>query len=361
MPNKGKAKIMEEYAREISIRLKEFDLWIQRYRSFGNDLALAPGNYHDGVVRRTSEMLEVMDYDVSHWLHRGKDSFRDEFHKVLMSLFLRPSWAAPSVRGFNFREIILINNVSTEQRRNEDPRENSPTSVIVRYNSHMRKSGSDPAGGGGIEPGSPRWEPSAALSCNKVNRVRVPVVRGSPEYFAECILQKANLDCPLYTQDTIVCSLVVAIKCGIHTSLYSACFLLVIGSQLNEVCINSCCPITVAGLVRHALVEFDPVTNLQGNKGQSPCHLVWGKIVASANEQLTKARVHTGSGKCEVALTFSGNHGVTKGIWKVLLYECSVSKESGLTAPSMANTPLENWLQTAGKQHTNTSQHSEHH
>ncbi|KAJ8877914.1 hypothetical protein PR048_022373 [Dryococelus australis] len=42
--------------------------------------------------------------------------------------------------------------VSTEQRRNaragktEDPRENLPTSGIVRHDSHMRKSGSDPAG-----------------------------------------------------------------------------------------------------------------------------------------------------------------------------------------------------------------------
>lgn len=30
----------------------------------------------------------------------------------------------------------------------------------------------------------------------------------------------------------------------------------------------------------------------------------------------------------------------------MLLYECNVSNESGDTAPSIANTPLENWLQT---------------
>jgi hypothetical protein len=45
-------------------------------------------------------------------------------------------------------------------------------------------------------------------------------------------------------------------------------------------------------------------------------------------------------------LTFSGNQGVTNGIWNVLLYECNVSNESGETAPIMANTPRENWLQT---------------
>lgn len=45
-------------------------------------------------------------------------------------------------------------------------------------------------------------------------------------------------------------------------------------------------------------------------------------------------------------LTFSGNHGVTNGIWNVLLYEWSVSKESGETAPIIPNTPRENWLHT---------------
>lgn len=44
--------------------------------------------------------------------------------------------------------------------------------------------------------------------------------------------------------------------------------------------------------------------------------------------------------------TFSGNHGVTNGIWNVLLYEWSVSNDSGDTAPSMEKTPRENWLQT---------------
>lgn len=48
----------------------------------------------------------------------------------------------------------------------------------------------------------------------------------------------------------------------------------------------------------------------------------------------------------KVMLTFSGNHGVTNGIWNVLLYECKVSKESGDTAPSIEKTPRENWLQT---------------
>lgn len=47
-----------------------------------------------------------------------------------------------------------------------------------------------------------------------------------------------------------------------------------------------------------------------------------------------------------VKITFSGKCGVTNGIWKVLLYECSVSNESLDTAPNMANTPRENWLQT---------------
>lgn len=46
-------------------------------------------------------------------------------------------------------------------------------------------------------------------------------------------------------------------------------------------------------------------------------------------------------------LTFSGNHGVTNGIWNVLLYEWSVSNESGETAPIIPKTPRENWLQTA--------------
>lgn len=45
-------------------------------------------------------------------------------------------------------------------------------------------------------------------------------------------------------------------------------------------------------------------------------------------------------------LTFSGNHGVTNGIWNVLLYEWSVSNESGETAPIIPNTPRENWLHT---------------
>lgn len=44
--------------------------------------------------------------------------------------------------------------------------------------------------------------------------------------------------------------------------------------------------------------------------------------------------------------TFSGNQGVTNGIWNVLLYECRVSNESGETAPIIAKTPRENWLQT---------------
>lgn len=48
-----------------------------------------------------------------------------------------------------------------------------------------------------------------------------------------------------------------------------------------------------------------------------------------------------------VELTSSGNHGVTKGIWNVLLYECNVSNDSGDTAPSIVNTPRANWLQTA--------------
>lgn len=47
-----------------------------------------------------------------------------------------------------------------------------------------------------------------------------------------------------------------------------------------------------------------------------------------------------------VELTSSGNHGVTKGIWNVLLYECNVSNDSGDTAPSIVNTPRANWLQT---------------
>lgn len=45
--------------------------------------------------------------------------------------------------------------------------------------------------------------------------------------------------------------------------------------------------------------------------------------------------------------TFSGNQGVIKGIWNVLLYECNVSNDSGDTAPSIEKTPRENWLQTA--------------
>lgn len=45
-------------------------------------------------------------------------------------------------------------------------------------------------------------------------------------------------------------------------------------------------------------------------------------------------------------LTFSGNHGVTKGIWNVLLYEWSVSNDSAETAPSIENTPIENCRQT---------------
>lgn len=49
----------------------------------------------------------------------------------------------------------------------------------------------------------------------------------------------------------------------------------------------------------------------------------------------------------EFELTFSGNHGVTNGIWNVLLYECNVSNDSGETAPSIEKTPRENWLQTA--------------
>lgn len=53
--------------------------------------------------------------------------------------------------------------------------------------------------------------------------------------------------------------------------------------------------------------------------------------------------------KFVIKFTFSGNHGVTKGIWNVLLYECRVSNESGDTAPSMLYTPRENWLQTGNK------------
>jgi len=34
-------------------------------------------------------------------------------------------------------------------------------------------------------------------------------------------------------------------------------------------------------------------------------------------------------------LTFSGNQGVTNGIWNVFEYECNVSNESGDTAPSI--------------------------
>lgn len=58
-----------------------------------------------------------------------------------------------------------------------------------------------------------------------------------------------------------------------------------------------------------------------------------------------------------VWLTFSGNQGVTNGIWNVLLYECSVSNESGLTAPNIENTPLLNWLQTV-KYKNNDRYHS---
>lgn len=52
-------------------------------------------------------------------------------------------------------------------------------------------------------------------------------------------------------------------------------------------------------------------------------------------------------------LTFSGNHGVTNGIWNVLQYEWRVSKESGDTAPSIEKTPRENWLQTEKKNKKN--------
>lgn len=52
----------------------------------------------------------------------------------------------------------------------------------------------------------------------------------------------------------------------------------------------------------------------------------------------------------ETWLTFSGNQGVTNGIWNVLLYECNVSNDSGETAPSIENTPRENWLHTEMKE-----------
>lgn len=48
----------------------------------------------------------------------------------------------------------------------------------------------------------------------------------------------------------------------------------------------------------------------------------------------------------QTGLTFSGNQGVTNGIWNVLEYECNVSNDSGETAPSIENTPRENWLHT---------------
>ncbi len=39
-----------------------------------------------------------------------------------------------------------------------------------------------------------------------------------------------------------------------------------------------------------------------------------------------------------------------KGIWKVLEYEWNVSNDSGLTAPTIVNTPRAKWLQTGNKQ-----------
>ena len=57
------------------------------------------------------------------------------------------------------------------------------------------------------------------------------------------------------------------------------------------------------------------------------------------------------SWKCRYTslLTFSGNQGVTKGILKVLAYECSVSKLSGLTQATIAQMPRENCPHTGGK------------
>ncbi|KAJ8894735.1 hypothetical protein PR048_000042 [Dryococelus australis] len=72
---------------------------------------------------------------------------------------------------------MMVMKVSMEQRRNErvgetaDPRENPPTSDIVRHDSHMRKSGVTRPG---IEPGSPWWETDVKCltdECSRENSV----------------------------------------------------------------------------------------------------------------------------------------------------------------------------------------------
>ncbi|KAJ8896065.1 hypothetical protein PR048_001407 [Dryococelus australis] len=64
-------------------------------------------------------------------------------------------------------------------------------------------------------------------------------------------LEYTRLDNPLYTRDTIIFSLVAAIKCDLRTARFNThshyCFLLTTGSQLEGVCLNNCRAITIRG------------------------------------------------------------------------------------------------------------------
>ncbi|KAJ8881441.1 hypothetical protein PR048_017922 [Dryococelus australis] len=87
-----------------------------------------------------------------------------------------------------------INEVSKEQRRNavarlgrgrggrHSPRENPPTSGIVRYDSHVQKSGATPAE---IKSGSPRWEASSRSAKSSIEPSIQAAMQASVECFKE--------------------------------------------------------------------------------------------------------------------------------------------------------------------------------
>ncbi|KAJ8883362.1 hypothetical protein PR048_015205 [Dryococelus australis] len=78
----------------------------------------------------------------------------DASANMLVSVPVAPVFVADTERRRLSLEVLRadVGEVSMEQRRNvrtgetRDPRENTLTSVIVRHNSHVLKSGSDPAG-----------------------------------------------------------------------------------------------------------------------------------------------------------------------------------------------------------------------
>ncbi|KAJ8873859.1 hypothetical protein PR048_024695 [Dryococelus australis] len=76
--------------------------------------------------------------------------------------------------------------------------------------------------------------------------------------------------------------------------------------------------------VRHALDEFDPVTELQETEHQIPCYLFWNKTWSSANEQLRKGHLFIGCLQEHNSLSCSTwSHGMNVYYWLRLLRSVS--------------------------------------